>query len=112
MATATKKPTKKRKGRSIANGEQTLIPELAPKKIPAIHTAAKRYASVRDERAALSKDEKAARDHLQAVMNENGLSNYEYGDLQVCIDTTCKAVVKSKSSESSNGDGEESASEE
>jgi hypothetical protein len=101
---------KKAKGRSVANGEQEIIPELAPKKIPDIHTAAKRYAKVRDQRAALSIEEKAARDHLKNVMEENELVNYEYGDLIVCIDMTCKAVVKSKDSEA-NGDGADKSEE-
>lgn len=102
----------KKRGRSVANGEQEVIPELAPEKIPEIHTAAKRYAKVRDQRSALSTEEKEARDHLKDVMEKHELANYEYGDLVVTIDTKKKAVVKSKDDGAeSNGDGEESADE-
>ena len=89
----------KQKGRSIANGEQQLIPEMAPTKIPEIHTAAKAYAKVRDARSALSVEEKEARDHLAFVMKKNELVNYEYGDLIVTLDVKEKAVVTAKSAE-------------
>lgn len=102
---------RKAKGRSVANGEQTLIKEIAPKKIPDIHIAAKRYAKVRDQRSALSVEEKAARDHLKNIMEEHELVNYEYGDLVVCIDTTCKAVVKAKDSEADAGSNGEASEE-
>lgn len=98
---------RKAKGRSLANGEQTVIDELAPRKIPAIHSAAKRYAERRDERMAANKEEKEAHETLLEKMRENGLDNYEYGDLTVHVDKTTKCKVKVGTEPSANGDGED-----
>lgn len=100
-----------KKGRSLANGEQTLIPEMAPKRIDRIHRAAKRYAVERDARIAANTKEKDAHAFLLNAMKEEGLNSYEYGDLQVFVDSTEKVKVKAategKGEEGSNGEAEE-----
>lgn len=100
-----------KKVRSLANGEQTLIPEMAPKRIDRIHRAAKRYAVERDARIAANVKEKDAHAFLLNAMKEEGLSSYEYGDLSVFVDSTEKVKVKTategKAEEGSNGEAEE-----
>lgn len=84
----------KKNGRSLANGEQTIIPEMAPKRIDRIHRAAKRYAVERDARIAANTQEKEAHAFLLKAMKEEGLTSYEYGDLQVFVDTAEKVKVR------------------
>lgn len=100
----------KSKGRSLANGEQQLIPEIAPTKIPRIHTAAKRYAQRRDERQAANREEKAAHEFLLEAMIAEGLDSYVYGDCSVFVDksTKCKVKIGAEVSQvaTAEGDGE------
>ena len=102
----------KKKARSPANGEQQLIPELAPVRIEKIHRAAKRYATERDGRIAANKEEKDAHEHLLDVMKEHGLMQYEYGDLKVFVDekVKCKVTIGGEVTEK-NGDGKEGGEE-
>jgi hypothetical protein len=85
---------KKSNGRSPKNGVQEVIPEMAPKKIPAIITAAKRYAERRDERIVANKEEKDAHTFLLEKMAENELDSYEYGDLSIFVDKKTKCKVR------------------
>lgn len=103
----------KKNGRSLANGEQTIIPEMTPKRIDRIHRAAKRYAVERDARIAANTKEKDAHAFLLNAMKEEGLASYEYGDLQVFVDTAEKVKVKTageaaaKGEEGGGGESEE-----
>lgn len=57
---------------------------VAPqKKIRAIETAADQYVTARDDRMALTKKEVDTRSKLAAVMHDNKLCRYVYGDLLV-----------------------------
>lgn len=99
----------KKKTRSPANGEQQLIPEMVPKRIEAIHRAAKRYAQRRDERIEANKEEKAAHEFLLNTMRENlepGQNSYCYGDLTVFIDSAIKCKVKIGGEAPAADDGE------
>lgn len=91
-----------RRTRTETEPEQQFIPGTEPKKNPRVHTAAKRYAARRDERMAKNEEEKDAHTSLLAVMKEEGLESYEYGDIEVHIDASEKCKVKIGSR---NGDG-------
>lgn len=102
----------KKKGRSLANGEQTIIPDLAPKRIDKIHKAAKRYAVARDKRMACNADEKEAHSFLLDTMTELGLDHYEYGDVSVFVDRQTKCKVKIGTPGENGDEGREGAADE
>jgi hypothetical protein len=74
--------------------EQEYLPGTEPLKNNRVHPAAKRYAKERDDRIAANKAEKEAHDNLLAIMLEEGLETYEYGDISVSIDAKRKCVVR------------------
>lgn len=85
--------------------EQTHFEGTGPVKNERVHRAAKRYVEERDARIAANKEEKAAHDSLLAIMREEGLESYEYGNLSLHIDGTFK--VKAKLSKADGEDADE-----
>ena len=84
--------------------EQGFLPDMAPKKNKVVHAAALKYEAARNERMALTKDEKAKKDALLAAMNSEGLTVYEYGDLRVEIDATQKPKLMRTAEDADDGD--------
>lgn len=74
--------------------EQQFMPGTEPVKNPRVHKAAVRYVEERDARIAANKEEKAAHDTLLAIMREEGLESYEYGNLKIWVDGSYKVKVK------------------
>lgn len=88
-----------------AKPEQGYLSEdLAPKKIPRIHNAARKYAELRDARMAAGKLETEQHTKLLDAMREEQVTKYVYGDMTVEVNSKEKCKV---SFASENGDGEE-----
>lgn len=87
-----KKPSKN--GTTKRMLEQQQLPGTEDAKNPKVHAKAIRYATVRDERCKLSKDEDQAKTDLIETMKEYGLDRYHYRELTV--DLTNKSDIKVK----------------
>lgn len=74
--------------------DQQQIPELETPKNKKVHDAAIRYMKRRDERMAKNKEEKDAHTSLLEIMDQQGLTSYVHGDLEVHIDSNRKVKVK------------------
>lgn len=84
-----------RRGRQ--KGEQQHLPEMEPKKIPRIHNLALSYVRMRDERMDLTKQETEAKALVVAAMQDEGIAEYLWDDVQVQLTTTLELKVgKSK----------------
>jgi hypothetical protein len=90
-ATPKKRRTQERKVQGHIEGME---PPTNPKKNPKVHNLALKYVSVRDERMAMTTGEVAAKKALMAAMEEDGISEYEYGDLKVTINAKKNVKVK------------------
>lgn len=101
MAETAKRPRGRPK-----KAKQQWIEGTAPPSIPAIDQAAETYIEVRDERAALSKQEAEAQTALEAVMRDNQLTRYEYDGKIVIASSTTKIAVKRKKDKPKGGNGE------
>lgn len=74
--------------------DQPEIPGTETPKNAKVHNAAIRYSKRRDERIAANKEEKAAHTSLLEIMDQQGVTSYNYGDVEVHIDQDRKAKVK------------------
>lgn len=86
----------KTKGRSPLHGEQAVIEGTGPEKNERVHDHAIRYAKERDKRIAANVKEKDAHASLLAVMKEEQLERYVYGDLSVFVDKSEKCKVSTE----------------
>lgn len=85
-----KKPASRR-GRQ--KGEQTVFEQMAPKKNIRIHNLALSYVRVRDARMDLTKQETEAKALVTAAMQDEGITEYVYDDLQVQLTTSLELKV-------------------
>jgi hypothetical protein len=72
---------------------QDYLPGTEPVKNKKVHPKALHYAAMRDDRIAANVAEKEAHDTLLAAMLEEGLEDYQYGDLKVHVDNKKKCKV-------------------
>ena len=77
---------------------------MEPVKNKKIHPKALRYVDVRDARIAANKEEKEAHNTLLAAMLEEGLEDYEYGELKVHVDNKRKCKVTTEASTNGEDD--------
>lgn len=87
---AKKKPTSRR-GRQ--KGEQQHLPGTEPVKHKRIHPLALSYVRVRDARMDMTKDETEAKALLATAMQEEGLMDYVYDDVEVKLTSTLDVKV-------------------
>lgn len=101
--------TKRGRGRP-KKAKQQWIEGTAPGGIPELDAAAEAYIEVRDERAALSIQEKEAQENLKSRLKDHGLNRYEYedsnGDIKIidALDSTKVIVKKKDKPKASNGE--------
>lgn len=86
--------TKKPNTRGRQKGEQTHFNGMEPVKIPGIHGLAIEYVRVRDARMDLTKEEVRANNLLLAAMQKEGITTYDYDDVQVKISVTQNVSVR------------------
>ncbi|MEW6212722.1 MAG: hypothetical protein AB1631_30635 [Acidobacteriota bacterium] len=81
-----------------ANGVQQNLPEMedSKRRIPAIHNAAEKYVTARDERMALTEKEVETKKHLREVMRKYDLTHYQYEDLEVTIEVAEEKIKVKK----------------
>jgi len=109
MAKAKTKPAKKpsKNGTVKRMEEQPQLPGAEDVKNPKVHGKALAYASVRDERCKLSKEEDEAKTNLREAMIEAGLTRYHYRELTVDLTEKKDVKVKVEKAATAEGDGEE-----
>jgi len=96
--------TKARKPRE-RKPKQGFLPDMEPPSIPEIDEAADAYRECRNERMALTETETELQAKLLAVMLENKLETYSYGDPPyVCNVVELKKVKVRKQKAESNGE--------
>lgn len=97
-------PPKKPAARPVKpRPRQARLPGTEDNRIAAIETAAEHYASVRDERMSLSKQEHEAKDDVHAAMRKAGKTHYSRGGITVDIvpeEETVKVRIKPAGEES------------
>ena len=89
--------------------QRFLSPDMEPKKIKEIESAAEELFAVRTERISLNQKEEGAQTTLVAVMEKHQLSVYKLGKLIVTIEQgKVKAKVKEAAApeQESEGDGD------
>jgi predicted lipoprotein with Yx(FWY)xxD motif len=102
-ATDTDKPTRKRAKPRL---EQQDLPTMErPAKVKAIEKAARDYVAARDERMAAGEVEVQRKEKLDALMKENGLTDYDFDGYKISV--TEKRNVKVK--RGTDADDEEEA---
>jgi hypothetical protein len=91
MATATKKPPKKKAKKRLRQG---FLPGMKPPSIKEIDSAAEDYVEARDGRGVAQKEEIKQRDRLLELMKKHSLVRYEYDGKVVEIIHEDKEKVK------------------
>lgn len=108
MATKTKKPPKARKPKAPKVEQGWIDPEMAPKKIKEIDSAAEGYYEIMMERTVLSKEEHELKENLIKIMLAHGETRYVMPDGKIVevIDKHNVKVRKAKTPTKGGGDGE------
>lgn len=74
--------------------QQAHLPTMEPPKLPAVDAAAKRYAEARDERMGAGKQERECKVELLGMLANEGITEYENGDVWIKVEKTEKLRVR------------------
>lgn len=93
-----------------ASAKNQSLPGIVDRAIQEIEDAAEEYASLRDQRMALNRDESACKEKLRGLMHDNKKKSYKRGRIEVeLVKETVEEQVKVRVRKGDDDDDNEAA---